>query len=144
MKTVFKSLLVILALGLANAHAINTGHDHSEIFTITDSSLTVSGSTSTWVDTSAGDYDLVDFYVSVSSVTGTASPTLTPVIQLSPDGGTTWFNHGSVTFTAITSTTTVTKLSVDCGGATKVRLNYTISGTNPMLRTKVWGQVKSR
>lgn len=60
----------------------------------------------------------VNVYINVTA----AGTTMTPVIEVSPDGGTTWFQH--TTGTAITATgTTLIKIASNTGRL--MRINYT-------------------
>ena len=133
------AFVVALFAGIAHAGGNNF---HSEIFVLTNSSITVTGSTTTWVGTSYGDFNSADFYISVTSVTG-ATPSLTPLIQVSPDDGVTWINSPT-TWSAITVATSTAKTSVDIGGASMVRLQYNTSGTNPVFKTTTWLQVRKK
>lgn len=64
----------------------------------------------------------------VTAVSGT-SPTMTAKIQTSDDGGTTWYDLPSASFTAATAATTQAIQITNFGDT--IRAAYTVGGTTP-------------
>jgi hypothetical protein len=102
----------------------------SDIITIVSGSvITATGQTASF-DISA--YEALAILVNATAVSGT-TPSLTPFLQISPDGGTTWFGtaSGPAGGTAMTATGQQ-YIGVGAnylGGV--ARLAYTVSGTTP-------------
>lgn len=65
-----------------------------------------------------------NFFVNVTAVSG-SDPTLVIVIEMSPDNGSTWYTHS--TLTTITGTGKSIKAVTNFGN--DVRISYTIGGT---------------
>lgn len=81
----------------------------------------------------AANADSVSYYLNVTNVSGT-TPTLTPVIQCSPDDGTTWFSLATAEMTGQTASLNATgqyrtTSAVPIGVRTRLRM--TITGTTP-------------
>lgn len=81
----------------------------------------------------AASHEKVTFYLDVTAVSG-GSPTLTPVIQTSPDDGTTWYSLATAEMTGQTANITATgqyRTSSNAPIGTRTRLRMTIAGTTP-------------
>jgi hypothetical protein len=75
----------------------------------------------------------VTYYLDVTAVSGT-TPTLAPVIQTSPDNGTTWFSLATAEMTGQTANITATgqyRTSSVAPIGMMTRLRMTIGGTTP-------------
>ncbi len=70
--------------------------------------------------------------IDYTAVTGT-TPSLTPVIKTSPDGGTTWAaaTVGAALAAVTAAGRTVTRVLNLGGSQQQLRINYTVSGTTP-------------
>lgn len=112
----------------------------SNIITIQNAAITASGQSAV-VDTSMGEFCRADVFINVTAISGT--PNLAIKIQLSNDGGTTWFDHPTVTFTAMTAVSKQVKLDSWVGGATHVRLDYVVTGGTPSLTTNITMQLRA-
>lgn len=103
----------------------------SDIFPIVSAStVTASGNTNTF-DLSG--YEAYAILVNVTAMSGT-SPTFLPFLQVSPDGGTTWYGTATVgpvfAAAAMTATGQLYLGNGNYAGAL-ARLAFTISGTTP-------------
>lgn len=113
----------------------------TDIVTIQNGAITASGNSGT-IDLGYGEYCQLDIFINVTAISGTPNNAIK--LQLSNDGGTTWFDHPTVTFTAMTAVGTQVKLDSPVGGATTARLNYTVTGGTPSLTTKITAQARTR
>lgn len=96
-------------------------------FNVAQAAVTASGQSAAWVnDAIQGD---VCVNLNFTAVTGT-TPSLTAQLQVSDDGGTTWYSVGGAVTSAITATgqARIAASSVLEGMS---RLNYTVTGTTP-------------
>jgi hypothetical protein len=109
----------------------------SDIVTLVSGSVvTATGQTST-VDISG--YEDLAVLVSVASVSGT-TPSLTPYLQISPDGGTTWFGTASGPAGGSAMTANGQQYIGVSGNylGGRARLAYTVSGTTPSFTLTAW------
>lgn len=88
----------------------------------------------------AANAESVSYYLDVTAVSGT-TPTLTPVIQCSPDDGTTWWSLATAEMTGQTANITATgryrtTSAVPIG--VRTRLAMTIGGTTPSFTLSAW------
>lgn len=97
-----------------------------------NAAITASGNTVSTTITAA--YDHATVYVNVSAATGT-TPSLTPTVQASIDGGTTWTD-----WQAGTAMTAAGSQAIKLTNFTPalMRVAYAVSGTTPSFTTEIW------
>lgn len=134
------SVLAVLGAVVVNAETIKKLHSSPQLIINATTMNDVTEANSTTVDLSGADLDECNFVVYASSANGTG--TLSYNVQVSADGGTSWSDSGDTiavaTGTVLASPIAGVQTTVDTGGATKLRLVPTITGSTTFYRLKTW------